>query len=243
MPNRIIRDSCKTSPSLAVLSDLAERTFWRIIATLDDFGRYHGSTMALLAATYPVPTKGVTQKRFEAAVDELAAGGLIKFYEHGGRRYVMSPTWQKYQRLRARDSQFPEPLCFVGGGHRAATCPPDDGQVAVISPPSAAGVGDGIGVGNGDGDGPRPTPLEGFEVFWNSYPKKKNKGDAEKAWLALRPRPDLRSRILEALTVQRESRDWLKDGGKWVPYPASWLRGKRWEDVSDVVPFERAERV
>lgn len=221
MPNRIIRDSCKTSPSLAVLSDLAERTFWRIIATLDDFGRYHGSTMALLAATYPVPTKGITQKRFEAAVAELEAGGLIKFYEHGGRRYVMSPTWQKYQRLRARDSQFPEPLCFVGGGHRAA----DGQQVADISPPSAAGVGVGDGIGDGGG--------EGFEEFWRTYPKKANKGDARKAWASLNPDEVLRRRILLAVAAHRARADWCKEDGKYIPYPASWLRGERWEDTLD----------
>jgi hypothetical protein len=24
--------------------------------------------------------------------------------------------------------------------------------------------------------------------------------------------------------------DWIKDGGKFIPYPATWLNAKRWED-------------
>lgn len=146
MPNRIIRDASKTSPSLAALSDLAERTFWRLIVTLDDYGRYHGSTMALLAAAYPAPPEGLTLDRFQEAIDELEAGDLLRFYEVDGRRYVMSPTWQKYQRLRARESRFPQPLSFLGRGHRA-----------VISPRGAAGVGDGIGNGVVVGDVVHPT--------------------------------------------------------------------------------------
>ncbi|MNY63023.1 hypothetical protein D3C86_1999290 [compost metagenome] len=26
------------------------------------------------------------------------------------------------------------------------------------------------------------------------------------------------------------SHDWLKDGGKYVPMPTTWLNGRRWED-------------
>ena len=147
MPNRIIRDACKTSPSLAALSDLAERTFWRVITVLDDFGRYHGTDLALLAAAYPVPPADLTPAKFGKALRELEAGDLLRFYEVGGRRYVHSPTWAKYQRLRARDSQFPEPPCSLGGGHRA-----------VIAPPSAPGIGIGIGIGIGDGGGSDSTP-------------------------------------------------------------------------------------
>lgn len=141
MPNRVIHDSSRTSPSLAQLSDLAERTFWRLITVFDDFGRYHGTDLALLAAAYPVPPHDLTPQRFAEALHELESGDLLRRYEAGGRTYVYSPTWTKYQRLRARDSKFPEPQCNQGGGHRA-----------VIPPRAAAGVGVGVGVGNGDGD-------------------------------------------------------------------------------------------
>lgn len=79
---------------------------------------------------------------------------------------------------------------------------------------------------------------EGFTEFWSNYPRKKAKGDALKAWKTLRPDAVLRSRILAAVEAQRSSRDWSKQGGKFVPYPASWLRGQRWEDTIDDTPTD-----
>jgi len=67
-----------------------------------------------------------------------------------------------------------------------------------------------------------------FAQFWEAHPKKKNKGQAEKAWAKISP--DIYEKILTALEVAKKSRDWLKDDGKWIPYPASWLNAKGWED-------------
>ena len=66
-----------------------------------------------------------------------------------------------------------------------------------------------------------------FETFWLNYPKKKNKGTALKAWKTKKPRLD---DVLFALSWQRESMDWIKDGGKFIPYPASYLNAEGWKD-------------
>jgi hypothetical protein len=68
---------------------------------------------------------------------------------------------------------------------------------------------------------------EDFDVFYKSYPKKKNRGDAEKAWNSLKP--DLQS-VLNALEWQKKNIDWTKEDGKYIPYPASYLRSRAWED-------------
>ncbi len=75
-----------------------------------------------------------------------------------------------------------------------------------------------------------PLSLKPFELFWNYYPKKKNKGDAEKAWLKIKPSIELQQKITQKLDLLKKSEDWMKDGGKWIPYPASWLNAKGWED-------------
>jgi hypothetical protein len=74
----------------------------------------------------------------------------------------------------------------------------------------------------------------GFEAFWSGYPKKKSRSDAEKAWRKLAPSPELTQRIMDAIAAQRNSLDWLKEAGKYIPYPASWLNAKRWEDELEV---------
>lgn len=73
-----------------------------------------------------------------------------------------------------------------------------------------------------------------FEKFWETYPRKKAKGDAYKAWIQTeKKRPPLHE-IVSALIALKASSDWRRDGGQYVPYPASWLRAWGWADAPDV---------
>ncbi|HJX17175.1 MAG TPA: helix-turn-helix domain-containing protein [Acidiferrobacterales bacterium] len=80
---------------------------------------------------------------------------------------------------------------------------------------------------------------ESFERFWTTYPKKRNKGDAMKAWRALKPGEELVTAILAAVERAKASVQWRKDEGQFIPYPASWLRARGWEDEErvDIVPL------
>ncbi|MCM1330431.1 MAG: hypothetical protein NC253_13435 [Ruminococcus sp.] len=82
--------------------------------------------------------------------------------------------------------------------------------------------------GNGSADG--------FEEFWQAYPKKTAKQAALKAWNKLKPNAELRQVILDALERQTQSVQWQKDGGQFIPYPATWLNGRRWEDGFEQFP-------
>ena len=80
---------------------------------------------------------------------------------------------------------------------------------------------------------PPLPPLGGasaFGVFWAAYPKKRSKGQAEKAWTALKPSEQLQGQILAALKRAVTSVEWAKDGGRFIPHAATWLRAKGWED-------------
>ena len=86
-----------------------------------------------------------------------------------------------------------------------------------------------------DTDKNRTTPLppEGedlFPKFWALYPRKQDKAKAQKAWTKLKVTDDLFSLIAKGLAAQVVSADWIKDGGKYIPMPTTWLNGKRWED-------------
>ena len=67
-----------------------------------------------------------------------------------------------------------------------------------------------------------------FEKFWSEYPKKVGKLDAQKAWKK-NSSPGI-DKILEAISQQRASPQWTKDGGKFIPNPATWINGGRWDD-------------
>jgi uncharacterized protein YdaU (DUF1376 family) len=69
--------------------------------------------------------------------------------------------------------------------------------------------------------------INGFEEFWKAYPNKKDKQKAIVAWA--KHEPDL-AKVLKALKTQKNSEQWKKDNGQFIPLPTTWLNGARWED-------------
>ena len=82
-----------------------------------------------------------------------------------------------------------------------------------------------------------------FEQFWQAYPKKKSRGQAEKAWLKIKPKPDEQLLATMIATIERakKSVEWVKDSGQFIPYPATWLNAKGWEDEIRGLPEIKAE--
>lgn len=69
-----------------------------------------------------------------------------------------------------------------------------------------------------------------FEAFWAAYPRKVNKARAHTAWDKLCPDRKLCKVMGEALRRFTASPEWQKEGGAYIPHPATWLRNRRWED-------------
>ncbi|MBM9616649.1 hypothetical protein JWJ90_20490 [Desulfobulbus rhabdoformis] len=68
-----------------------------------------------------------------------------------------------------------------------------------------------------------------FAEFWKAYPKKKSKIDAQKAWEQSKG-DSIFNEIMAGLKQAITSPDWTKDGGKYIPYPGTWLRAGGWMD-------------
>jgi hypothetical protein len=69
-----------------------------------------------------------------------------------------------------------------------------------------------------------------FESFWNAYPKKVGKDDARKAFVKRKPDAEMLAAMVTAISSQASSAAWTKDGGQFIPNPATWLNGGRWQD-------------
>ena len=69
-----------------------------------------------------------------------------------------------------------------------------------------------------------------FDKFWQAYPKKVSKKQAQKSWKKINPSLELFEKILKALEMVKQTEQWKKDNGKYVPYPATWLNQERWTD-------------
>lgn len=71
----------------------------------------------------------------------------------------------------------------------------------------------------------------GFQVFWSAYPKKVGKPAAEKAFARLKTDQAMLDLMLEAIAIQKRSRQWQDT--QYIPHPTTWLNQRRWEDKAE----------
>ena len=69
-----------------------------------------------------------------------------------------------------------------------------------------------------------------FAEFWEAYPKKVGKTEAQKAWKKQFPCGDVEGITIPAIERQKKSAQWTKDNGQFIPNPTTWLNQRRWED-------------
>lgn len=79
---------------------------------------------------------------------------------------------------------------------------------------------------------PIPSDKEnGFDLFWNAYPKKVAKVAAKKAFLKVNEPVDV---LIKAIEEQKKSKQWKESNGQFIPNPSTWLNQERWNDQLDV---------
>ena len=69
-----------------------------------------------------------------------------------------------------------------------------------------------------------------FTSFWSMYPRKVGKGAAYRAWKKILCQAETLQLIESALKWQKESDQWTKDNGQFIPHPSTWLNQGRWDD-------------
>lgn len=75
---------------------------------------------------------------------------------------------------------------------------------------------------------PKPAS-DGFERFWSAYPKKVGKVAAEKAWQKAKINGHTDD-VIAAVEAQKQSEQWRKERGQFIPNPATWITQGRWLD-------------
>lgn len=74
-----------------------------------------------------------------------------------------------------------------------------------------------------------------FDLFWKEYPKKVgDKKKAKESFINKCKESKLSggfiTLLLNAVKLQKRSKQWKKDKGEFIPHPTTWLNGKRWND-------------
>lgn len=223
MPTRMIRDAILRSDRFLGLPDNTARMCY--IASLlnaDDRGNMEGGLGHLVRLWRDF---GVDSTEKAAAIGQfLADTDLVRFYEVDGKRYVHVPRFG--QRMRSFKRACPaSPWCAwdkkepIESAESTASCQP----IAASRGKSRPEVEVEVKKYN-------TLAQTLFARFWAAYPRKKSKGRAEKAWRKLNPSEQLTVEILQAVDRAKTSEDWRKESGKYIPYPATWLNDRGWED-------------
>jgi hypothetical protein len=222
MPNRWLRDSILASRTLAGLSDFAERLFFRLLVVADDFGRFNSDPAIVRSVCFPLLTDAIKCGRIEKALDELIRSGIARFFLADSKVIGEIINFTKFQQPRAKKSKFPGPgseflrtLENIREQIRADATQKDHSRAATDR------CRDRTSDLCSD-----PDPInEHFQEFYKAYPRRQAKQEAENAWRKLNPDKQLVSRILADIQYRFTTTEL-----KFVPLPASYLRGARWDD-------------
>jgi hypothetical protein len=223
MPNRIIREGILTSDRVDQLDWPAEVFYRRLLSKVDDHGLYDARPSVLRAALYPLRIDRVREADISRWIAECVKAGLIVLYRAADDKQYMKVLDTRWQ-VRS-DPKFPVPttdqlIAIDNNCAQLDTKTESLSKSETYTPPTP----------QGEARPARKAFDEQFGRFWNVYPRKVAKGDAEKAWRKLNPPIETVEKMLKAIESAKASPDWQKDSGQFIPYPATWLNGKRWED-------------
>ncbi|QJI40500.1 phage replication protein [Pseudomonas sp. ADAK2] len=174
----------------------------------------------------------------------LAETGFIFRYTVGEKRYIEIDNFVKHQNPHRNEPESFIPSvsdgCITSDFGRSTSDKIGSAPADSLSLDSLNLTADSL---------TPPTPAASatedlFPKFWKLYPNKKGKANAEKAWRKLKVTDELFALIARGLARQVVCAEWTKDGGQYIPHPATWLNGKRWEDevkpVSNVHQFPQS---
>lgn len=224
MPNRIIKDSISKSERVSGLTDFQFRLWVHLITYVDDYGRGDARPAIIKGSCFPFRDR-MTNKDIEKGLADLAGAGCVGLYSVDGKPYLYFPNWEQHQRVRQKVSKCPPPSDCDIENDSAASCGELPHPAARIQNPNPESR---IQNPNPESETiARRSRDEEFNLFWDAYPRKEGKQKARAAFDKVTVSLDV---LLEAIEQQKQSAQWSKDGGQYIPHPTTWLNGKRWED-------------
>ena len=232
--DRLIHPRLGHSEKVNALLDTEARVWFQYLLSADDFG-----VMRCAAVTIQADNDALARRPkaiIQRCLERLLEVGLVREFDHQGRRFVFQHDWQRWQKVRyPRDTSNPCPPVEALEGCDGETqehfrnhhgnFPETFTPRARASVPADAKRLTANGTGQ-TADGLRAS----FAKFWEAYPRKVGKESAWRIWQRLKPDSSTQLTILKALSEQARTSQWTKDGGEFIPHPKTWLFGRRWQD-------------
>ncbi len=196
---------------LASLPPLCRILYEGLWCYADRDGRFEDRPLRIKAEILPYDNCDV-----EIFLKDLQKHEFINRYSVNGSNYIEIPNFKKHQNphIKEGDSTIPAPELHKKNTKRTRC-------LSGVKTPSSLIPSSLI---------PDSLYTAQFEVFWKSYPKKIGKGYAKKIFLKVTPSEELLKKMIEKINLFKGTEQWQKDGGQFIPHPATWLNQGRWED-------------
>ena len=228
---RSIKPEFWVSEQIAECSTNARLLFVGLWTFCDDSGVHPAKPATLKAEVFPFDS--FSKDQMKEWIEELLKAGLVAEFAHKGEVYWHVTGWNRHQKIDKPSRKHPLPT--------------DEDSESIRRTFDESSGTESSRVDR-SGDIP-PNPRKrgkvaqfppGFDEFWFSYPRKQAKPDAVKAFAKLKPDAQTQAAILAAVALQSRSEQWTKDGGQFIPNPATWLNQRRWED--ELIPKQAVYR-
>ncbi len=220
----VLKAICQSKKLADLKTDGARLLYTWLVPNVDINGCFSGDPEVIKGQIFTRLKK--SEKIIGGYLEDLGSVGLIVWYPSNGDDFLQIPDFVDRQPSlnpsKEAESTIPPPTPEQLQSNSRATPPKVKESKAKFK---------------------QSKTQANFDLFWKAYPKKKSKDAAHRRWNTLKPDDALLETMLVAIEQQKKCEQWLKDGGQFIPNPATWLNGGCWTDEMPPPPETEMERL
>lgn len=201
---RTIKPEFFTSDDIVSMTPLARLFYVSLWCEADREGRLSWNTRTLKRRYLSADDVDI-----DMLASELTDAGLIEIYEVEGRLYAEILSFKNHQVINNREAESVLPSRVKVASRRVQ--------------------GEGRKEGKERKEGTESDDSL-FDRFYEAYPRKVGRPAAIKAFAKCKADEALVDQMVAAIEEQKQSAQWAKDDGQFIPHPATWLNNERWTD-------------
>lgn len=201
---RTIKPEFFTSDDIVSMTPLARLFYVSLWCEADREGRLSWNTRTLKRRYLSADDVDI-----DMLASELTDAGLIEIYEVEGRLYAEILSFKNHQVINNREAESVLPSRVKVASRRVQ--------------------GEGRKEGKERKEGTESDDSL-FDRFYEAYPRKVGRPAAIKAFAKCKADETLVDQMIAAIEEQKQSAQWVKDDGQFIPHPATWLNNERWTD-------------
>ena len=261
---RMVSPEIWQSEDFSKISPFARLIFIGLFSNADDEGRGRAKAAYVKSMVFPYD-ECIKVADVDKALDEIGSNMSVTFYTHDGNEYYCLDHWANWQKVdkpqRSNIPAFDDHSTIIrrSVGDQSANVrrqvPPnriEENRRENIYPPITPLGGETRDGKQGENLAVLKTAAadtqhsmtlvdQRFADFWKAYPKKQGKGAAEKSFKRICPTKEVYEQIINAIAKAKQSEQWTRENGRYIPNPSTWLNQRRWEDEYPTDKGKRAQ--